>query len=159
MASPHLSSSASVGVAAPVFEEFHTSNVQSYGEQPRDSMRTIHVSYSYLTEEPHMTLEFAASDATKLGPRTSIHLRAIKGSNPWKFSMEDIMAAKAHVSNRLSMLKLGQMVDALYKIKQKDAEKQCALAIARASATVRNEQEIVESKAHAKTVQTGGIFG
>lgn len=106
-----------------------------------------------------MTLEFADSDKKWGKQCTSVHLKPRPGSIPWKFDMQEIMAAKDHVSNRLTGLQIGKMLDALYQIKQKDAEKQCALAIERANATVRVAQKITESKAHAKTVQTGGIFG
>lgn len=156
---PKPLSGAAPVVVAPIFEEFHTQNVQSYGERPRDSMRTLHVSYSYLTEEPHITLEFAASDATLFGPRASVHLKALSGVVPWKLAMGDVMTAKAHVNNRLTGLKIQSMMHELYKIKQKDAEKQCAMAIADAQEKQKEASAAEERKSQAKKVQNGGIFG
>lgn len=151
--------SSTAPVAPPVMEEFHTSNVQSYGERPRDSMRTLHVSYSYLTEEPHITLEFAAVDATSFGPRDSLHLKATPGAIPWTLSMDDRRKAKDHVNGRLTVFQIGNMMSELYKIKQKDAEKQCASALARAQEKEQDKDDADQRKSHAKSVQNGGIFG
>ena len=160
MASRHIpSGAAAAGPAAPKLQEFHTKKVQSYGELPSSSIRTIHVSYSYATEEPHITLAYADSDTTWGKKMESVHLRAIPGEIPWKFSMRDLQTAKAHVNNRLSIFKLAGMVAALYSIKQQDAAKQCASAIAASGAQLPAVEEVAERKEHAKTVQNGGIFG
>ncbi|HEY8938877.1 MAG TPA: hypothetical protein VIM59_01765 [Cellvibrio sp.] len=159
MASKHIPGGAAAArPAAPVLQEFHTLNVQSYGERPDPAMRTVHVSYSYATEEPHITLEFADSEATWGKKKASVHLRAIKDEVPWKFSSDDLQTAMEHVGpGRMSILKLKRMVAELYNIKQQDAAKQCASAIA--SAQPPAAEEVAERKEQAKKVQNGGIFG
>lgn len=161
MASQHIPGGAPVAKpATPKLLEFHTRNVQSYGELPDPLMRTVHVSYSYETKEPHITLEFADSEATWGKKKASVHLRAIKDEEPWKFEPADLQTAMTHVGpGRMSILKLKRMVAALYSIKQQDADKQCASAIAGSGAQVPAVEEVAERKEQAKKVQNGGIFG
>lgn len=146
--------------AVPKIQAFHTKRVQSYGERPDPAMRTVHVSYSYETEEPHITLEFAASEVTWGKKKASIHLKAMEGGIPWKFSMGALLAAKLHVNSRLKTKQIADMLAELYAIKQKDAAKQCASAIAASSAQLPPPAEVADRKEQAQKIQTGSsIYG